>query len=424
MALAHVSSNNNAATAASVAKTFTPAGNNLLIVGCSSQLQGSAVGTGAALQITDNNGNVWLSATPQMYGLPTSGWDRAARIFYCISCNTGSTTITIACANGGAGVMTIQIDEFSGASSSPFDQWTWTSGISATPNSGNVVTTTANQIVYGMLIGVVNTITKGASFTQNGTLAETCAEWKIVSSAGTYSADGTMTSAHWLAGVATFSDQALAQPIRYQNGGGTNVNVAASTTLALTYMPIVGNLLVIAAWCTTTTGTITISDTAGNTIVALDGPVNQGAGAHIRTFYVQDALATPTTFTITFSSANIASLTVDEFSGVTDLDLHSLTGVTSGAGGVYTSPAFKTNQLVEAVWAYGMSQGSGSVVAPLVVGAQDSDGSLTGYFISNFIVSRTVSFIDSSGTGQADVIGVVTMLSEVATQNQWQLKVQ
>src|ERR1700690_506066 len=102
--------------------------------------------------------------------------------------------------------------------------------------------------------------------------------------------------------------------LAHAKSGATHASTTA-TTVTLAYTPnAVNDCLLIMCSSNVTTGTITLTDTAGNEIIALDGPVT-GGGRIARTFYIRKFLAGATTFTATSDSSSSRTIFVDEFSG-------------------------------------------------------------------------------------------------------------
>ena len=109
------------------------------------------------------------------------------------------------------------VSEFSGVVA--FDVTTGASGVSTTPDSGNVMTNFADEIIVGAIgvEGVIgDTFTVGTDYLTNpptrvATSGSTAAtnilidpEYRIVSEANFYLADATITSRDWSAAVATY----------------------------------------------------------------------------------------------------------------------------------------------------------------------------------------------------------------------------
>jgi len=412
MALAHINGIFVSGTSTSqVFAAYTPASaGNLLIVACRSQVPSTTLTAGQAgpaLQISDDKGNVWESGTPQ---IPNTTSNMVMRIFYCRSCIAGATTVTIACANGGTNNLIGTLDEFSGHNPAGLDQSSFATGSSAAPNSGSKTTTTANQIIFGCISGA-STVTAGGTFTVTAASGAFISEWKIVSSTGSYSADGTMTSGAWSAAMVTFSDSAVTPPsISRVNSGGSN-RQTSGTTLTLTYMPSGNaNLIAISIYASALTGSLTIADSNSNTIVPLDGPASSGS-ARMSTFYIAACKAGPTTFTATFSTSSFASIMVDEFASPTGftIDQHATSNPTAGVAGAFTSTPFTTTQANEVIWCAAAAAGNASTSGPYVAGAQDGLGAIGAWqIVSSIQTAQTVPFVDSNGSGGVEMVGLMT----------------
>jgi hypothetical protein len=126
-----------------------------------------------------------------------------------------TNTITVTHPSSTAEAMSVS--EFAGVAS--LDVTASASGSGTAPSSGNAVTTMADELIVGA-IGVEgpsgDSFTEGGSYstdppTRAGTAGGTDdtnitinPEYRIVSAAGTYAADGTITSRDWAAAIATF----------------------------------------------------------------------------------------------------------------------------------------------------------------------------------------------------------------------------
>lgn len=96
------------------------------------------------------------------------------------------------------------------------DQHTQATGQSTTPSSGNVTTTGTDEILFGMVCtGNGQTLTAGTGWTllptQVGNSTKRLdGEYRIESATGTFTANGTITSADWADCIAAFKATAAA----------------------------------------------------------------------------------------------------------------------------------------------------------------------------------------------------------------------
>lgn len=224
MAIAFVSARgagNNATTATTIA--VTPTGTisvgNCLIVATgqtSDTLTGVADTQGNTYQVNVTNGANNRS-TGIAHSIITTQLTTSDTITATFSTTTTDRSITLA--------------EFSGVlTTSPFDQGTTAAGTGVTPDSGNISTTTAGQL----LIGVFEGNSGATAYTPGTTGVYTFLEiseqaparinevmYAIVGAAGTYSANGVIISAAWTQSVASY--KAATAPSSIKKVSGTAV---------------------------------------------------------------------------------------------------------------------------------------------------------------------------------------------------------
>lgn len=132
---------------------------------------------------------------------------------------TTADTVTVTY-SGTAGQRLMGLYEFSGlASSTWLDQINQGSGTGTAPNSGNVVTTQADELLFGheRNNAAGSTYAPGGGFSlldniQNGQWMAT--SYLIVSATGTYAASGTITSTGWTQSIATYRAPAVSATTR------------------------------------------------------------------------------------------------------------------------------------------------------------------------------------------------------------------
>lgn len=196
MAIAFVQSAR--ADAGSVAYGSNNTAGNLLVC---------CIGTaGDVTNVTDTAGNTWVKATD---GGGSLLW---GDIWYVENCLSGANTVTLS--GGYSSHQEIAVLEYSGiATTSALDQAQCSAignvGLGQQPDSGNVTTTQADELLIGAIAAQsANTTTWGASFTElfefgTGSRGVTVGE-RIVASTGTYKATATLDAGEWYCMIATF----------------------------------------------------------------------------------------------------------------------------------------------------------------------------------------------------------------------------
>ncbi len=154
--------------------------------------------------VTDSAGNAYQVAVPTARG---SGLSQA--IYYAPNikaAGAGANTVTVTF-NTATPFIDIRALEYSGLDPvNPFDVGASASGNSTAANSGSVTTSAASELIFaaGMTAGVFSAA--GTNFTnriitaQDGDIAED----RLVTTAGSYTATASLSSATWLMQVATF----------------------------------------------------------------------------------------------------------------------------------------------------------------------------------------------------------------------------
>ncbi len=168
-------------------------------------------GSGETVTCSDSQGNTYSTDGEIFYS--SAGQYTVICSAHNVTALTTSDVVTVSFSGPPYGAAVV-ISEFSGLAASALDQMSSAVGSSATPSSGSVVTTQADELLMGA-IGVNSastTFTAGAGYTAlpsqgfsstwQGTIYP---EYRIVSTSGSYQADGVLgTSAGWGAVIATY----------------------------------------------------------------------------------------------------------------------------------------------------------------------------------------------------------------------------
>jgi len=154
----------------------------------------------------DNCGNATYTSAVQVTdaGRGSNTW-----IFYGkVVTTSASCTLTMFDTTPGSGMAAIGVEFTNIVGTSPLDKAVGASGSGTALNSGPTsATSQANELVFGVLTDGADTFTKGPSFTTSYTTTSILAQYKVVTSIGTYDSDGTKAvSSAWESAVATFKD--------------------------------------------------------------------------------------------------------------------------------------------------------------------------------------------------------------------------
>jgi hypothetical protein len=188
-------------------------------------------------------------------------------------------------------------------------------------------------------------------------------------------------------------------------------------TVTCDYTPLQPNnsTLAIMAGTTATNGGISLSDTAGNTI-EMTNPATGWSEGELATFYVPQAISqTPTTFTVTYgTSSTFRDIIIDDFSGLSLVDSHSIATPLSGPGGNFNTGPWTTRETDEVIWGGALCHSTCDLsIAPgFTLGGSDGNGDVTVWAIGNQTImpriafaDATANFIDSAGSGYPEGAG-------------------
>jgi hypothetical protein len=419
--------------------------------------------TTQTVTLTDSAGNSYINAISQTQ--TTDG--HQIYIFYAKNIGGGANTVkaTFSAANNHPW---LAIYEFAGLSTStPLDRTAHAQGTNAAANSGATASTTApNELVFAGL-GTPNnyagSITPGSGYgmqQQNTNLSRAASETAVVSSTGSYSGAFTAGSAtNWSAVVATFasgSGSASATPTSTAASSTpmptptaplpTSTSTATSTAAAPTPTPSggtpitmiqsnategsaatslsasfasgnnTGNLIIAFVRMSSSTQTVTITDTAGNSYINAVSQTQTTDGHQVYIFYARNIVGGANTVKATFSATNNHPwLAVYEFSGLNaanplDQTAHAQGSNSSPSTGA-TAPTTHPNELV--FTGLGMvNNATGAVTAGSGDTLQQQDQNTSRAANETLMVSSTGSYAGqfslSSATNWSAVLATFT----------------
>jgi hypothetical protein len=350
--------------------------------------------------VTDTNGNNYTLAVGPTQGNGLGQYIYYAKNIAAATAGTNSVTVHLSAMAG----VNADILEYSGLDkTSPFDLGAGATGLSTSPNSGNITTTNANDLLVGAanLNGSVNGM--GAGYNQRiGTIFATydIIEDKVVSSTGTYNAGGTQgTSAGWVAQVAAFKKVGTPPAITSVQQNSNSMSSSFNTAQFMSAQSA-GNMNIAVVCIDSVTVSISsVQDTSGRTYSLADSRAGNGITQGI--YYltnIASAAAKANTVTANFSTGVTNSmLSIFEYTGLsttTPLDQHtSSTGNSSApsSGNVTTTSA---NELIFAAGCHA----NGNTVTAGSSGYRFIDVTDSGSSFSIFVQDKLVT---STGTYSA-----------------------
>jgi hypothetical protein len=148
--------------------------------------------------VSDNINGDWTQAVGNGFG----GYNASIWFFQ----NSAPGTVTVTLSGGASGPRQMNIQEWSQiAITGALDQVNSATGAGTASSSGNVTTTALNELIIGCVTATTDITGPGAGFTADLNSPTLLAEYKIVSTTGTYAATGVQSAdVDWTALVATF----------------------------------------------------------------------------------------------------------------------------------------------------------------------------------------------------------------------------
>ena len=156
--------------------------------------------------VTDTKNTYHLVAgSVKTFGTGSNKYRSALYYAYGINVTPGPLTIKATLNGAYTNFAEIYASEYAGVltTADPLDKTSTTADNTTPVTSGNVTTTQANELIYGVGIGATDAIGVGAGFTVRSTAQSNIVEDRIGATAGTYSAKFTGAN-YWIATVATF----------------------------------------------------------------------------------------------------------------------------------------------------------------------------------------------------------------------------
>jgi hypothetical protein len=181
----------------------------------------------------------------------------------------------------------------------------------------------------------------------------------------------------------------------------------AGTSLTCGYTPhSTSNMIALGVSTTATTGTISVSDSASNTInTNIAATTASGVGRMALFSFIPNGTSSDT-FTITFgTSSTLREIYIEEMQGVTTFDVGDIS-LRTASGGVSTSAAVTTTAADEYLFSWILAGVTATPGTGFAFGRQDgSHGQFSEWQILTTSGSKTSSFASSSST---DGIGIGT----------------
>jgi hypothetical protein len=309
--------------------------------------------------VTDSVGNTYQMAVPTFQG---SGLSQA--IYYAANILSGSNTVTVMFDQPAQSV-DLRVTEYSGLSQdNPFDAGASASGTSALADSGLLMTSQTNELLFaaGMVAGSFTG--PGAGYVQrvitqpNSDIVQDM----VAVSVRTYNATAPLASSGWLMQVAAFKTGPQPTRTLYVQGNYACPQTDQDqVTVAYTNTQTAGNVNILAiGWNDVTANITSVTDSAGNTCQAAVPTSQQMANSLSQAiYYATNILSGSNTVTVMFDQpAHFVDLRATEYAGLIQGDPFDAGSSGNGSGLLADSGPLTTGQTNELLFAAGTTTGS------------------------------------------------------------------
>jgi chitodextrinase len=189
-------SENQISSGASISASFnvaTTTGNTIIVV--------VSWSNNSPVSVTDSQGDTFVSVSPA-----TSWWNGySAQVFYATNVAGGATTVTASFGTSVSFFGTLYANEYAGINAAnPIDATASASGASSLLNSGNITTTSANDLIFGAGVSDNSVTAAGTGFTARDLAYGNIMEDQTGSTPGLYSATATHNGIQWEMQVVAF----------------------------------------------------------------------------------------------------------------------------------------------------------------------------------------------------------------------------
>ena len=274
-----------------------------------------------AFSITDSLGNTYRKAIQ----LNQTGDGDAVAIFYAENIAAGVNTVTVS--ETIPATLRFAIMEYSGiATSGSLDVTAAAQGNSASPNSGNAVTTANGDLLLGVIMtSDAGAYTAGSGYKIEGNIpaepnTKLIAEDQIQGSAGTVSASVLLGATDmWAAGLAAFkaaSKAAGSGGVSLMQRASLDARSTGSGTLAFPSNNTAGNWIAVCIRAGAMNEAFSITDSLGNTYRKAIQLNQTGDGDAVAIFYAENIAAGVNTVTVSETIPATLRFAIMEYSGI------------------------------------------------------------------------------------------------------------
>src|SRR6266478_755413 len=282
--------------------------------------------TSTVSAVTDSRGNSYVLAVG-----PTSGTGLRQSIYYAKNIAAGSNSVTVTF-NTAAPFADVRVLEYHGLdTTTPLDKTAGAAGSGTSASSGSATTTVANELIFGAGVTSNAFTAAGSGFTSRIITSpdKDIAEDKVVTSTGSNSAAGTVTSSNWVMQMATFKAKpptvTAISPTSGTTAGGTAVTITGTGFLTGATVSLGGTA---ATGVTVVSSTSITATTAAHTAGAVNVVVTNTGGLSGTLTNGYTYTAPPTVTAISPTSGTTAGGTAVTITGT-----GFLTGATVSLGG-------------------------------------------------------------------------------------------
>ena len=310
--------------------------------------------------VTDSVGNTYRMAVPTFRG---GGLSQA--IYYAANIlSSGSNTVTVTF-DQPAQFVDLRATEYSGLSQdNPFDAGASASGTGALADSGLLMTSQTNELLFAAGIVGGSFTGPGAGYVQRVITQpnKDIVEDMVAVSVRTYNATAPLASGGWLMQVAAFKTGPQPTRMLYVQGNYACPQTDQSqVTVTYTNTQSAGNVNILAiGWNDATANLTSVTDSAGNTYqAAVPTSQNMNNSLSQAIYYATNILSRSNTVTVMFDQpAHYVDLRATEYAGLIKGDPFDVGTSGNGSGLLADSGPLTTGQTNELLFAAGTTTGS------------------------------------------------------------------
>jgi hypothetical protein len=294
--------------------------------------------SGETFSVTDSRGNTYRPAVLLNVTVDTPAGDTLG-IYYAENISGGANAVTVS--GSTSATIRMGIMEYSGvATSNSLDATAAAQGVSAQPNSGNAITSSAGDLVLGAILSAdPETWIPGTGFSLAQSVpappnAKLIDESWIQAAAGPASANAIPSASDpWGAGMAAFKSAVVAPPtgVSLVQTASLDAGTASTASLAFNSSNTVGNWIAVAVRAATAGQVFTVTDSNGNTYRKAIELSETVESTSLAIYYAENIRGGTNTVDVSDNILGPLRFAIFEYSGIATVNSLDATGGGQGA---------------------------------------------------------------------------------------------